>query len=145
MKKILKSRLFIFILGGIFFSSITALAVTKISADKITYTDKNNIERTVDVVLDDLYDKANSKIVATQVATLTTQGASYTMQNDGYIVGTAKSNDGYSACVYFDDDEFVVARDGQSEQKVSIYITKGTTFLTRETHGTYNLTVYEWK
>lgn len=53
--KFIKSKLFIFILGGIFFSSITALAVTTISADKITYTDKNNIERTVDVVLDDLY------------------------------------------------------------------------------------------
>ena len=57
--KILKNRLFIFILGGIFFSSIAVFAVTTISADKITYTDKNNVERTVDVVLDDLYDKAN--------------------------------------------------------------------------------------
>ena len=58
--KILKNRLFIFILGGILFSSITAIAVTTISADKITYTDKNNVERTVDVVLDDLYDKADN-------------------------------------------------------------------------------------
>ena len=57
--KILKNRLFIFILGGILFSSIAVFAVTTISADKITYTDKNNVERTVDTVLDDLYSKAN--------------------------------------------------------------------------------------
>lgn len=60
--KILKNRLFIFILGGIIFSSITAFAVTTISADKITYTGKNNVERSVDKVLDDLYTTANDLI-----------------------------------------------------------------------------------
>lgn len=60
--KILKNRLFIFVLGGIFFSSIAVFAVTTISADKITYTDKNNVERTVDTVLDDLYTTQNTTV-----------------------------------------------------------------------------------
>ena len=57
--KIIKNPILTFILGGILFSSIAVFAVTTISADKITYTDKNNVERTVDKVLDDLYSKAN--------------------------------------------------------------------------------------
>ena len=63
--KIFKNRLFIFILGGIFFSSIAVFAVTTISADKVTYTDKNNVERTVDKVLDELYSNLDGKIGTT--------------------------------------------------------------------------------
>ena len=150
--KILKNRLFIFILGGIFFSSIAVFAVTTISADKITYTDKNNVERTVDVVLDDLYDKANSERVATQVATLTTQGATYTMQNDGYIVGTAQSTGVYSAgtgsaaIIFLNDKRLVLTTYSDSSiYDVSVYASKGTVVTTRSDAGTYSLTVYEWK
>ena len=145
--KILKNRLFIFILGGILFSSITAFAVNTISASQITYTDKNNVEKTVDVVLDDLYDKANSQKTATQVATLTTQGATYTMQNDGYIIGTASSSNGKNAILYFNDNSnYILAPfNTDSIYPVSLYITKNTSVATRSDGGIYNLTVYEWK
>ena len=64
MKKILKSRIFISLITAIIFTGVGIYAETKISADKITYTDKNNVEKTVDTVLDDLYEKAsaNSKV-----------------------------------------------------------------------------------
>lgn len=62
--RLLKNRIFIFILGGIFFSSITALAVSSISAHEITYTNQNNIETPVDEVLDDLYTIANTAEVS---------------------------------------------------------------------------------
>lgn len=58
--KIIKNPILTFIIGGILFSSIAVFAVTTISADKITYTDKNNVERTVDTVLDDLYTTQNT-------------------------------------------------------------------------------------
>ena len=145
--KILKNPILTFIIGGILFSSITVFAVTTISADKITYTDKNNVERTVDKVLDDLYDKANSERVATQVATLTTQGASYTMQNDGYIVGTVKSqNHACNGVVYINDiSTFQSPWDQDYENQSSIYVQKSSIIKTRSDCGIYNLTVYEWK
>ena len=55
--KILKNRFFIFILGGILFSSITAFAVTTISADKVTYTKSDGTVTNVNNVLDDLYNR----------------------------------------------------------------------------------------
>ena len=64
--KIIKNPILTFIIGGILFSSITVFAVNTISADKITYTDKNNNETTVDLVLDDLYSNSYNvqKIIA---------------------------------------------------------------------------------
>lgn len=50
--KVLKSRFFIFILGGIIFSSITALAVIKIDSTNVIYHDTTNVKD----ALDDLYD-----------------------------------------------------------------------------------------
>ena len=50
--KVLKSRFFIFILGGIIFSSITALAVIKIDSTNVVYHDTTNVKD----ALDDLYD-----------------------------------------------------------------------------------------
>ena len=52
MKKIFQNRLFIFILGGIVFSSITAIAIN-ISADQIEYS----TGVTVKDKIDDLYKK----------------------------------------------------------------------------------------
>lgn len=154
--KFIKSKLFIFILGGIFFSSITALAGTTISADKITYTDKNNVEKTVDVVLDDLYDKANSSKVATEVATITTatRANTYTMQHDGYITGTVarsyERNDYWGATVVFTKDSISsnvvnVPYNYTAVTEASLYAPKGTTISVRTDGGAYNLTIYEWK
>ena len=56
--KIFRSRLFYFLIGIILSGSV-AYAAGRINASEITYTDKNNVEKTVDVVLDDLYNKAN--------------------------------------------------------------------------------------
>ena len=55
MKKILKSRILTFILGGIIFSGITAYAASQILASDISYRDG-----TVESALNDLYTKANS-------------------------------------------------------------------------------------
>ena len=157
--KFIKSKLFIFILGGIFFSSITALAVTTISADKITYTDKNNVEKTVDVVLDDLYDKANSSRIATEVATITTatRANTYTMQHDGYITGTVARSCDNSSCSSYSGafvrftkdnvsrDVIIVDYRNTSSIDTSLYATAGTTISVRSDAGTYNLTIYEWK
>ena len=57
--KITKSNIAYFLIGAIIFSSITALAVTEINANQITYTDKNNQTKSIDAVLDDLYTKAS--------------------------------------------------------------------------------------
>ena len=59
--KIFRSRLFYFLIGVILSGSV-AYAAGRISASEITYIDKNNVEKTVDVVLDDLYDLANRDI-----------------------------------------------------------------------------------
>ena len=49
--KVFKSRLFIFILGVIISSSITALAVIKVDSEEVIYHDDNNVKD----ALDDLY------------------------------------------------------------------------------------------
>lgn len=57
MKKILKNRIFIFFMGMIIAGSITAYATSQIMSSQVTY---NNT--TVDLVLDDLYTKANREL-----------------------------------------------------------------------------------
>ena len=59
--KVLKSRLFIFILSGILFSAISVIAVTSINANQISYT-KDGTETTVDDALNNLYTLANKSI-----------------------------------------------------------------------------------
>lgn len=144
--KFIKSKLFYFLIGVILSGSMV-YAATTISASNITYTDKNNVEKTVDVVLDDLYDKANSQKTATQVTTLTTQGASYTMQNDGYITGTASSSEGKVATIECSNNKtYILTNESYTGTRyVSLYIEKGVTVNTRPSSGTYSLTVYEWK
>ena len=150
MKKTFNFKLFIFafILGLVVAGGISVLA-SNIFASQITY---NNT--TVDLALDDLYTKANSSKVATQVATLTTQGASYTMQNDGYVTGTMNSSYGVAAAaIYFnttshndlDNAISYVSANHNFALSTSVFVPSGTTVYTRTGYGTYNLTVYEWK
>lgn len=61
--KILKNSMFTFILGAIIFSTITALAISGINANQITYTDKNNTDTTVNLALDKLYNNLDSRII----------------------------------------------------------------------------------
>ena len=51
----MKTKVFYFILGAIIFSTITAVAVTSINANQVTYTDSSNNEITVESALDNLY------------------------------------------------------------------------------------------
>ena len=159
MKRIIKSRVFAFILGAVIFGGIVGVSAYSIFANDIGYTPsdstwkKSNGEDITNVkdAIDELYSKANEGKTATQVATLTTQGAIYTMQNDGYIIGTAKA--AYmsaSACIYFNGTElkdivFAVPHDNSNTLNVSLYVRKDTIVYTRSDYGTYNLTVYEWK
>ncbi len=60
----MKKNILLFVLGLIIAGSIGVYAGTKISANQITYTDSNNVEKTVDTVLDDLYTKADKGVIA---------------------------------------------------------------------------------
>ena len=55
--KILKSRLFFFLLGAIVTSTV-AVATTRLSANSIIYIKSNNEETTLDLVIDELYTKS---------------------------------------------------------------------------------------
>ena len=156
MKKFLTSRIFAFILGAVIFGGITAVSAYTLFASQIKYTPSDNTWKkangediiNVSDAVDELYIKANTPKVATQVATLTTQGASYTMQNDGYIIGTMQSERGASGEIYFDDVTIyeLVGASGVygRDYSVSLYAPSGTVVSTTN-YGTYNLTVYEWK
>ena len=139
MKKILKSRIFIFVLGLVIAGSIGVYATIKVQSSEIGYKDG-----TVEDALDDLYKKADTSKVATQVATLTTQGATYTMANDGYVVGNSTGGSGYAAMIFFSSDVVHVSENGVT-RTVSIWAPKGTVVNTRQGWGAYNLTVYEFK
>ena len=149
--KFLKNNLKIiiaFIVGVILAGGIVYAAV---SAEQIDYTtDKNTEIKNVKEALNDLYNK-NTK-TPKQVSTLTTQGATYTFQNDGYILGTCQSSSDGTAHIYFNETE--VAENAvfsaayiyyPTTYRVSVYVPKGTTVYTREKWGTYNLTCYELK
>ena len=69
------------------------------------------------------------------------------MQNDGYIVGTVKSqNHACNGVVYINDiSTFQSPWDQDYENQSSIYVQKSSIIKTRSDCGIYNLTVYEWK
>ena len=117
---------------------MASIGVYAINANEIVY---NNT--TVDQALNELYQKKSEGV---QVATLTTQGATYTMQNDGYITGSliGVNPSGY-AVIYFDGNEIAISENGNNLRNVSLYVPKDTVVTTRNEYGTYNLTVYEWK
>ena len=133
-----------FIIGAILASSITVYAYSYFAKD-ISYTKPGtDTSINVETALNELYSKSSK--TPQQVATLTEQGATYTFQNDGYILGTAT---GYStqtvAAIYYNDDERPLAIGGNWTANVSLYVTKNTTIKTRDNYGTYNLTCYEFK
>ena len=61
MKKVFNNSIFMFILGAVIFGSIGVIATTQIQANQITYT-KNNVDTTLDIVLDDLYQEVSKDI-----------------------------------------------------------------------------------
>ena len=112
-------------------------------AYNITAQDINYRTGTVKDALDSLYD-----IEATQVATLTTRGATYTMQHDGYIIGTASGDGSKVAELHLTDynnDFHILSTALVRNFDVSIFVQSGETVTTRTDGGSYNLTVYEWK
>lgn len=155
MKKKLKKRnIFALILCVIIFGGIGVVQAYKLLANDIGYTPsdstwkKSNGEDITNVkdAIDELYSKVNSQKVVTQVITITTKNATYTMQNDGYILGTINKNSG-GADICFDGNEvaYLDYRDTyHSSMSVSLYAKKGTIVTTRN-EGSYNLTIYEWK
>ena len=60
--KIFKNPIFTFIIGAIIFSSITAIAVTQINANQVSYTDSNNREIKLDKALDEVYANLGTKM-----------------------------------------------------------------------------------
>lgn len=150
------------IIGIIIASGITVYAA--INASDINY--KNN--KSVADALNDLYTQVpkgtkditsngnnidvkqyetvnvNATISAQQVATITTRGATYTFQNDGYVVGTC-TNSGWICFDVYDDDAHNVFYAGNNLSKISLYAPKNTVLYTRNDGGSYNLTIYEFK
>lgn len=139
MKKILKKEVIIAFIFGVIIAGGVVYAAT--SASQITY--KNG--KTVEQALNELYNKTDR--TPQQVATLTTQGASYTFQNDGYIFGTAnRSSNKAMAKIFLGSKELAVSNwDEDKNYDVSIYVTSGTVVSTRSDGGTYNLICYEFK
>lgn len=93
--KILKNPIFIFILGIVIATCLGVYAGTKISASNITYIDQNNNEKTVDVVLNELYSLANVPFSYTAISPNSSQGAriasrstSVTLNKGKYILAT---------------------------------------------------------
>ena len=144
MKKIFKSRIFWIIITAIVCTTTAVGATVLYNSSEIgfTPTDPNWHVNNLEDAINDLHNTSNK--TAVQVATLTTQGASYTMQNDGYVVGTARGGSGYAAMIFFSDDIVHVAENNYT-RTASIYAPKDTVVNTRANYGTYNLTVYEWR
>ena len=141
-----------FIIGVIIASSITVYAYSYFASD-ISYK-KPGTDTTISVetALNELYNKSNK--TPQQVATLTTQDASYIFQNDGYITGTVSPTYNQAGgAVYFNSNDpenndnaiFVAEWDVNRIWNCSIFVPKGTAVFTRKNFGTYNLTCYEFK
>jgi hypothetical protein len=87
MKNILKSRLFIFILGGIIFGSITGVVAYTINASNVEYKPswtKENGEsiNNVKEAIDELYNKTNNNITFYKKSNiLTSNGINSTTEN----------------------------------------------------------------
>ena len=148
MKKIFKSRIFFLILGMIITTTIGVTASVLYNASEIGFTpsDPNWKVNNLNDAIHDLY---KGKSTAVQVATLTTPGATYTMQNDGYILGTARhDSSGRMPRLYVDNDIYPLGNwkdDDVNTYPVSMYVTKNKVVKTRPETGIYNLIVYEWK
>ena len=143
--------IFTFILGSLIFCGV-GVAASELLASSIKYEPewkKSNGDNITNVseAIDELYNKATDTRVATQVATLTTQGATYTMQHDGYVIGTAAPTQSDKvAFLEVDNKTLILTNEAYyGTRDVSVYAPKGSVVKTRDNYGTYNLTVYEWK
>ena len=153
MKKIFKKEVIIAFIIGIILASSIAVYAYSYAAKDVSYTKPGTTTSiNVETALNELYSKGNK--TPQQVATITTNDrtATYTMQNDGYILGTAgtKTDDGTGANINFTKNEttnivFTTDYRNSNLYTVSLYVTKGTTISVRNDGGIYNLTVYEWK
>ena len=155
MKKILKKEVIIaFIIGLLIASGITVYAYSYAAKD-VSYTKPGeNAPISVESALNELYSNSKDNKTPQQVATLTTQDASYTFQNDGYIIGTVEAlYNQAGGMIYFNTNDpesstnlvFTAQYNESDEKKCSIYVPKGITVYTRKNYGTYNLTCYEFK
>ena len=152
MRKIIESRLFFFILGVLVFSIGTAFAYSYI-AEQVEY-ESNDLDWEVDNVQDALDSlRQNNNRLGILVKEITTGGTSYTMQNNGYILGTIRPSYGYAgAQIHFNSTdesnyESVVALgeyDLNYDFPVSLFAPAGTLVYTRSL-GNYDLKIYEWK
>ena len=135
-----------FILGLILAGGIVYAATT---ARDVSYTTaKNENIKNVEEALNDLYSKR--QITPEQVGKITTQDASYTFENDGYITGSMITSNGAGAMIYFNEKDnahrySIAPFDEAYYTPVSIYVPKGTTVYTRANYGVYDLTLYEFK
>ena len=152
MKKILKSRLFFFILGALIMGSCTVFAYSYIASDVgFTPTDEDwNVENTQDAL--DYLRRVQTE-GGTLVKTVTGGSQNYTMLYDGYILGRMRAiYRSAGAMIFFNetnDDNYnaVVALaewDLDNYFPVSLYAPKGTLVHTRN-FGTYELYIYEWR
>ena len=146
MKKIIKKEVIISFIVGIILASSIAVYAYSCAAKDVSYTKPGeNTPISVEAALNELYSKGNK--TPQQVATLTTQGASYTFQNDGYIKGTVSQTNGMD--VWFtigNNDNFIACpNDTSSACSVCYWVEKGTEVKTQSGRGTWNLILYEFK
>lgn len=98
MGKLLKSRVFFFILGAIIFSGITGVVAADLASSKVAYdnTASHSSKTTVQDAIDDLYDKADNMVKVYNLGTGTSfdiktlvPDVDYTqLTEDNFIVGT---------------------------------------------------------
>ena len=156
MKRNIKNKLSILItiiICGVIFTNIGVFAATKILAKDISFTSTHEDFKATNVeeALDELY--SHNKLEAEEVMHITSQGQSYTFQNDGYVLGTIKSETNASAIIYFnehDENQFdggvsIAPYSSRATFNVRLYAPKGTVLYTRKSFGTYDITLYEFK
>lgn len=106
MKRIIKSRIFTFIFGGIILGSIGVYAATQYKAEEILY--KNT---TVKAALDDLYSKGGTQSESTKI-----DNFAPTVTSDGNKIKiSVESNDKAKGYLYFVDDKVKAVSKNTSE------------------------------
>ena len=145
-----------FILGAITFGSIGTVVALNYNAKDVSYNpnDENWNVNNVEDAIKDLKDIKTNREKGVEVARLTTQGASYTFENDGYISGNVASSASGSRrfggeVKYTENGESKLVCYAEYSVTLNLYCEKickkGTTINTRQDGGVYDLTVYEWK
>lgn len=156
MKRIIKSRIFAFILGAIIFGSVGVIAANY-AANTIDYTTSKNSEvKTVKDALDDLYEKHN-KNIGKPFYTITSSSTTYTAPKDCILyIYAGWNSSGYAAYVYVNDEELTYYDEQSNEQYIGdkngkkshiMYINKGDVISTRSGVSglTYLLEFYDYE